>query len=92
CRGEIPVEPQPAAVRFCRKIIVIMKGYAIMSNIRFMERSTIKKNTLQSKYEVGKSVYIVNSHFAGKEQLEDLIFNILHKKSVVNNAENISKA
>ena len=92
CRGEIPVEPQPAAVRFCRKIIMIMKGYVIMSNIRFMERSAIEKNTLQSKYEVGNSVYIVNSHFAGKERLEDLIFNILHKKSVVNNAENISKA
>lgn len=73
---------------------MIMKGYVIMSNIRFMERRTIEKNTLQlqSKYEVGNSVYIVNSHFAGKERLEDLIFNILHKKSVVNNAENISKA
>lgn len=63
-----------------------------MSNKTFIESKAVDTNALQSKYKIGNSVYIVNSHFAGKERLEDLIFNILHKKSVVNNAENISKA
>ena len=55
-----------------------------MSNKQFLERTTIDENTSQAKYNVGNSVYIVNSSFAGREQLENLLFNIFHNKSMVN--------
>ena len=55
-----------------------------MSNKQFLERTTIDENTSQAKYNVGNSIYIVNSSFAGREQLENLLFNIFHNKSMVN--------
>lgn len=69
-----------------------MKGYCIMSNRKFIESETIDNNTLQSKYKVGNSVYIVHSHFAGKEELTNLIFNIICQKTVVHCAEKPTKA
>ena len=63
-----------------------------MSNRHFLERKTLNENTSQSKYEVGNSVYIVNSHFTGSERLENLLFDIFQKKSIVNNAENVLQA
>ena len=63
-----------------------------MSNKTFIESKTVDKNTLQSKYKIGNSVYIVNSHFAGKENLKDLIFNIIYRKTVARCTENLSKA
>lgn len=47
-----------------------------------LERRTIDDNVVQSKYSVGKKVYIVNSCFGGKEQLENLLFNIFYNKSI----------
>lgn len=63
-----------------------------MSNKTFIESKAVDKNTLQSKYEIGNSVYIVNSHFAGKENLKDLIFNIICRKTAARCTENPSKA
>lgn len=59
----------------------IMKGYLVMSNRKFVESKTADKNTLQTQYKFGNSVYFFNSHFVGKDNLYDLIFNILLKKS-----------
>ena len=50
-----------------------------------LERRTIDENVVQSKYSVGNKVYIVNSCFGGKEQLENLLFNIFHNKSIAPN-------
>lgn len=47
-----------------------------------LERRAIDNNVVQSKYSVGNKVYIVNSCFDGKEQLENLLFNIFHNKSI----------
>ncbi len=63
-----------------------------MSNKTFVESKTVDRSTLQSKYKIGNSVYIVNSHFAGTEDLRDLMFNILCKKSVAYCSENPQKA
>ena len=56
-----------------------------MCNKQFLERKIINENTVQAIHTVGNSVYIVNSCFAGKEQLENLLFNIFHNKSMLNN-------
>lgn len=63
-----------------------------MSNKTFIESKAVDKNTLQSKYEIGNSVYIVNSHFAGKENLKDLIFKIICRKAAARCTENSLKA
>ena len=41
-----------------------------------LERRTMDENVVQTKYSVSNKVYIVNSCFDGKEQLENLLFNI----------------
>ena len=80
------------AVLICYKIHYEMKGYLIMSNKTFVESKTVDKSTLQSKYKVGNSVYIVNSNFAGTEDLKDLLFNIFCKKAVAYCSEKSQKA
>lgn len=59
-----------------------------MSNIEHIESKVTDMNMPNSLYKVGNSFYVVKSHFAGKEKIDDLIFNILCKKSAVHNAEN----
>ena len=53
-----------------------------MNKKQIPERTTINENTVQSKYSVGNKVYIVNSCFNGKEQLENLLYNIFYTKSI----------
>ena len=53
-----------------------------MYNKQIPERTTINENTVQSKYSVGNKVYVVNSYFNGKEQLENLLYNIFYAKSI----------
>ncbi len=53
-----------------------------MYNKQIPERTTINENTVQSKYSVGNKVYIVNSCFNGKEQLDDLLYSIFYTKSI----------
>ena len=53
-----------------------------MYNKQIPERTTINENTVQSKYSVGNKVYIVNSYFNGKDQLENLLYNIFYTKSI----------
>ena len=50
-----------------------------------LERRTIDENVVQSKYSVSNKIYIVNSYFGGKEQLENLLFNIFYNKSIAPN-------
>ncbi len=47
-----------------------------------LERRTMDENVVQTKYSVSNKVYIVNSCFDGKEQLENLLFNIFQNKSI----------
>ena len=54
-----------------------------MNKKQIPERTTINENTVQLKYSVGNKVYIVNSCFNGKEQLDDLLYNIFYTKSIV---------
>lgn len=56
-----------------------------MCKKQVLERRTINENVVQSKYSVSNKVYIVNSCFDGKEQLENLLFNIFHNKSIAPN-------
>ncbi len=58
-----------------------------MNTTTIIESKNIDKNTHLSNYKVGNSVFVVKSHFAGKDRLEDLIFKIIAKKSAVHNAE-----
>lgn len=53
-----------------------------MYNRQIPKRMPINENTVQSKYFVGNKVYIVNSCFNGKEQLDDLLYNIFCTKSI----------
>lgn len=53
-----------------------------MNSTTIIESKTVDVNTHQNKYKVGNSVFVVKSHFAGNEQLADLIFDILKTKSV----------
>ena len=53
-----------------------------MNKKQILERTTINENMVQSKYSVGNKVYIVNSSFNGKEQLENLLYNIFYTKSI----------
>ena len=53
-----------------------------MNKKQIPERTTINENTVQSKYSVGNKVYIVNSYFNGKDQLENLLYNIFYTKSI----------
>lgn len=50
-----------------------------------LERRTIDENVVQSKYSVSNKIYVVNSCFGGKEQLENLLFNIFYNKSIAPN-------
>lgn len=63
-----------------------------MSNKRFLERKTISESTAQAKYSAGNSIYIVSSYFSGNEHLENLLFNILHNKSLIKNNESMARA
>ena len=56
--------------------------WCLMYKKEVLERRAIDNNVVQSKYSVGNKVYIVNSCFDGKEQLENLLFNIFHNKSI----------
>ena len=49
---------------------------------KVLERRTMDENVVQTKYSVSNKVYIVNSCFDGKEQLENLLFNIFQNKSI----------
>jgi hypothetical protein len=62
-----------------------------MSSRQIIERKTINKNTTQSKYSTGNSVYIVNSSFSGEEKLENLLFNILHQKLLIKNNKSMAR-
>ena len=53
-----------------------------MNKKQILERRTIDENVVQTKYSVSNKVYIVNSCFGGKEQLENLLFNIFQNKLV----------
>lgn len=53
-----------------------------MNKKQILERTTINENTVQSKYCIGNKVYIVNSSFNGKEQLDNLLYNIFYTKSI----------
>ena len=53
-----------------------------MNKKQIPERTTINENTVQSKYSVGNKVYIVNSCFNGKDQLENLLYNIFYTKAI----------
>ena len=53
-----------------------------MNKKQILERTTINEKTVQSTYSVGNKVYIVNSSFNGKEQLDNLLYNIFYNKTV----------
>ena len=57
-----------------------------MSNLEHIESKPADMNTLNSTYKAGNTTYVVNSHFAGKEKIGNLVFDILRKKSSVQSA------
>lgn len=58
-----------------------------MKKTSIIESKDIDMNTHQANYKIGNSVFVVESHFAGKERLEDLIFELLKSKSAAQNAK-----
>ena len=63
-----------------------------MSNLEHIESKPADMNTLNSTYKAGNTTYVVNSHFAGKEKIGDLVFDILRKKTSVQSAESLTQA
>jgi len=63
-----------------------------MNKTTIIESKNVNKNIHQVNYKVGNSVFVVKSCFAGKEKLEDLIFDIIKSKKVGNSAENSVRA
>lgn len=51
-----------------------------MNKTTIIESKNVNKNIHQVNYKVGNSVFVVKSCFAGKEKLEDLIFDIIKSK------------
>ena len=64
-----------------------MKGMNIMKDMKPLKSKIIDNNTVQSQYHLGYCDYTVNSHYAGKDNLDKLFFNILQKKTLVNSAQ-----
>ena len=63
-----------------------------MSNLEHIKSKPADMHTLNSTYKAGNTTYIVNSHFAGKEKIDDLVFEILCKKTSVHSAETLARA
>ena len=55
-----------------------------MNNTKIIGSKELDQHTHQANYIVGKSVYIVKSHFEGKERLADLMYDILKNQAVKN--------
>ena len=63
-----------------------------MSNIKFVDKNVVNNHKIKSVYKIGNSIYTVNSNFSGTERLEDLVYNIIHNKLIVHNAETTHNA